>query len=86
MRRTFRFVASCGAALVLLAPAAFASSVSKPQVDAAQQVTTDPNPVRAYATPSVAVDPKNQDVLAVSGATVLVIHEADNTLSVLHMT
>jgi len=37
-----------------------------PQVDAAQQVTLDANPVRAYATPSVAVSPKDPDILAVS--------------------
>ena len=39
---------------------------SRPQVDASQQVTTDADPTRVYATPSVAVSPKDADVLAVS--------------------
>ena len=62
MKRRIMLIAVLGA---LLAPVA-ASAESKPQVDASQQVTPDPNPVREYATPSVAVDPQNPDILAVS--------------------
>ncbi|HEX3622790.1 MAG TPA: hypothetical protein VHT97_10780 [Acidimicrobiales bacterium] len=64
LRRT---VLLLGAALLLPASTASASSKPpRPQVDASQQVTPDPNPVRVYATPSVAVDPKDADTLAVS--------------------
>jgi hypothetical protein len=35
-------------------------------VDAAVQVTTDPAAVRGHATPALAVDPRNRDVLAVA--------------------
>jgi hypothetical protein len=64
-------VASILVAIVATAGGAgFASaapdSVGVPAVDAAQQVTTDPSPARAYATPSLAIDPKNTDVMAVS--------------------
>ncbi len=67
MRPRSTVVASGVVLLLTLAPGAAAGSTSRPpQVDAAQQVTQDPNPVREYATPSVAVDPKNHDTLAVS--------------------
>jgi hypothetical protein len=45
---------------------ATARSTAAFEVDASQQVTQDPNPVRVYATPSVAVNPEDHDILAVS--------------------
>jgi hypothetical protein len=61
------FAATALLTLMALVPSADAKSASlRPQVDAAQQVTQDPNPARAYATPSVAIDPKNHDILAVN--------------------
>src|SRR3954469_14699126 len=53
-------------ALLAVVPGAGAARTLSPQVDASQQVTPDPNPVRVYATPSVAINPKNRDILAVS--------------------
>jgi hypothetical protein len=68
VRPRFMAVASGAAALLTLLPGVAAGTTSSrpPQVDASQQVTQDPNPVREYATPSVAVDPKNSDTLAIS--------------------
>jgi len=67
VRRLLFLMACALSALVALVPAATASTKAMtPQVDATQQVTTDPSPARAYATPSVAVNPKDPDVLAIS--------------------
>ena len=65
-RRRLVFVAPALMALMVLVPGAGAKSLPRPQVDASQQVTQDPNPARPYATPSVAVDPMTHDVLAVN--------------------
>jgi hypothetical protein len=55
------------AVAVVVAPVTAASAATQRlEVDAAQQVTQDPNPVRVYATPSVAANPKDRDILAVS--------------------
>ena len=47
-----------------LGPTALAAP--PPAVDAAVQVTTDPAAVRGHATPALAVDPKNREVLAIA--------------------
>jgi hypothetical protein len=66
MRRRLLVAGSSLVALLALVPGASAARTLTPQVDASQQVTQDPNPVRVYATPSVAIDPENKDILAVS--------------------
>ena len=45
-----------------------ALAADEPEVDAAVQVTKQPSPFRAYATPVVAVDPRRPGVLAIASA------------------
>lgn len=45
-----------------------AFAADEPEVDAAVQVTTQPSPFRAYASPAVAVDPRRPGVVAVAAA------------------
>jgi hypothetical protein len=47
-------------------PPAWAATGRLPAVDAAVQVTTDPAAVRGHATPAMAVDPRNRNVLALA--------------------
>lgn len=57
------------AAALVAMPTLFTSpavAYTIPHADGAVQVTATPNPVRAHATPAIAVDPKDRNVLAVA--------------------
>jgi hypothetical protein len=56
--------AAAAATLALACPAANAADT--PQVDGAVQVTSAANPFRAYASPSIAVDPRDPDTIVVA--------------------
>lgn len=65
-RRALVALALAAAAGGLAVAPGAARAAAPPAVDAAVQVTTDPSAVRGHATPSLAVDPKNRDVLALA--------------------
>lgn len=65
--RTRTVLAASLAALVLLAVASMGGATAQEEVtvEAARQVTTDPNPVRLYVSPSMAVHPDQPGTVAI---------------------
>lgn len=64
MRR--RVVGGLGIILVLATVASGAGATVTPHVDGAVQVTSAANPFRAYASPVVAVDPRDKNIIVVA--------------------
>lgn len=61
-----RFSAGVAALLMVMLATPLAGAADSPQVDGAVQVTGAINPFRAYASPSVAVDPRDKDRIVIA--------------------
>jgi hypothetical protein len=61
-----RLLTVAGAAAIILSTATTTMAQVTPQVDGAVQVTDNPTPFRAHATPVVAVNPEDRQVVAIA--------------------